>query len=127
MKDPQQIYSSKSYTDPYAEIPQQIPSHIRYPIRHFQMAWNPRDLLYTDGSHKTGNPPQSASVANPITRTTTHVEVKSQPERHTINRAKLEAITLSLELYHDSPQLRILIDSAFSINAIRNYIIDPLH
>jgi hypothetical protein len=33
---------------------------------------------------------------------------------------------LSLKSYQDSPKLRILADSDFSINTIRNYTIDPL-
>jgi hypothetical protein len=56
-----------------------------------------------------------------------HINIKSHPERHTINRAELATITLTLELYRDSPRLRILTDSAFSINTIRNYIIDLLN
>jgi len=42
-----------------------------------------------------------------------------------INRAELTAITFTLDLYQDSFQLCILTDSAFSINTIRNFIIDP--
>ena len=52
--------------------------------------------------------------------------MKSQPERHTINKAELAAITAALDLHKDSPQIQILTDSAFNINTLRNYGIDPL-
>jgi ribonuclease HI len=67
-----------------------------------------------------------ASIVNPRTHTTTHIEIKSQPERHTINRAELAAITLALEANKQENALSILTDSAFSINNIRKYAIDPL-
>ena len=67
-----------------------------------------------------------ASIVNPKTQTTTHIEIKSQPERHTINKAELAAITVALDLHKDSSQIQILTDSAFSINTLRNYAIDPL-
>jgi hypothetical protein len=38
----------------------------------------------------------------------------------------LAAITVTLDLNKDSPQIQILTDSAFSINTLRNYAIDPL-
>jgi hypothetical protein len=99
----------------------------RYPIRPFQAAWDPNDYIYTDGSQKSGNPTLGASIVNPSTHTTTHIDVKSQHERHTINKAELTIITITLELYQDSPQLRILTDNAFSINTIRNYINEPFN
>jgi hypothetical protein len=37
----------------------------------------------------------------------------------------LSAITVVLDLHKDSPQIQILTDSAFSINTLRNYAIDP--
>ena len=63
---------------------------------------------------------------DPITHTTTHIEIKLQCERHTINRAELTAITLALEANREIPALSILIDSVFSINTLLKYDIDPL-
>ena len=56
-------------------------------IRPYRAAWDPKAYVYTDGSLVTGNPTLGASIVNPNTQTTTHIEVKSQPKRHTINRA----------------------------------------
>ena len=67
-----------------------------------------------------------ASIVSPSIQTTTHIEIKSQPERHTINRAKLAAITLALETNRHNHTLSILTDSAFNFNTIRKYAIDPL-
>jgi ribonuclease HI len=53
------------------------------------------------------------------------MEIKSHHERHTINRAELEAITIALESKKHEPVLSILTDSAFIINTIRRYAIDP--
>ncbi len=72
------------------------------------------------------HPTLGASIVNPNTQTTTHIEVKSQPKRHTINRAELAAITLALKANQCDHTLAILTDSAFSINTIRKYAIDPL-
>ena len=127
MKDPQHIDNSQSYTDPYPEPITRTRHITRYPIGPFRAAWNPNDYIYTDSSQKTGNPTLGASIVNPFTHTTTHIDVKSQPERHTINRAELTTNTITLRLYQDSPQLIILTDNAFSINSIRKYIIDPLN
>ncbi len=68
-----------------------------------------------------------ASVVNPHTQKTTYIEIKSQPERHTINKAELAAITVALDLHKHLPQIRILTDTAFCISTIRNYDIDPLN
>ncbi len=38
----------------------------------------------------------------------------------------MTAITLALETNNENPTLSILIDSAFSINALRKYAVDPL-
>ena len=62
---------------------------------------------------------------DPTTKTTTHIESKSQPERHTINRAELTVITTTLDLYKYAPTLSIRAGNAFSINNLRNYISDP--
>jgi ribonuclease HI len=79
-----------------------------------------------DGLLVTGNFTLGASIFNPSTHTTTHIEIKSQPERHTINRAELAAITIALEANQLDHILPILTDSAFSVNTIRRYAIDPL-
>jgi hypothetical protein len=68
---------------------------------------------------------RSATV-NPQTQTTTHIETNSQPQRYTINRAELAVITVTLDLHKDSMHIQILTDSAFNINTLRNYAIDPL-
>jgi ribonuclease HI len=74
----------------------------------------------------TGNPALGTSIVNPRTHTTAHIEIKSQPERHTINRAELTAITIALEANKLDHTLSILTNSAFNINTIRRYTIDPL-
>jgi hypothetical protein len=58
--------------------------------------WNPRDFVYTDGSQAKGNPTLGGGVTNPNTLTTTHIDIKSQPEQHTTNRAELAAIAVAL-------------------------------
>ena len=51
--------------------------------------------------------------------------MKSQPERLTINRAELAAITIALEANKHEHTLSILSDSAFNIHTLRRYAIDP--
>jgi ribonuclease HI len=99
-----------------------IPPHIRL----YRAAWNPKEYIYTDVSLFKGNHILGASIVDPRTQTTTHIEIKSQPKKHTINRAELAAITLALEANKNDHTLSILTDSAFSINTIRKYPIDPL-
>jgi ribonuclease HI len=50
--------------------------------------------------------------------------IKSQPERHTINRVELAVITIALESKQLDHNLSILTDSAFSLNTIRRYAVD---
>ncbi len=95
-------------------------------IHTYHAAWNPTDFIYTDESLVTGNLAMGAYIVNPKMHTTTHIEKKSQPERHTINRAELAAITIALEANKLDHTLSILTDSAFNINTIRKYAIDPL-
>jgi ribonuclease HI len=110
-----------AYTAPYPPHPP-TPSHIdTTPIRHFHATWTPTGFIYTDGSQITGNPTLVASVVDPKHNTITHIEIKSQPERHTINRAELAAIATALDLHRHNPSLSILADSAFSINNLRNF------
>ncbi len=45
--------------------------------------------MNTDGSQAKGNPTLGEGVVNPKTNSITHINMKSQPERHTINRAEL--------------------------------------
>jgi ribonuclease HI len=126
LKDPAQLDSSQAYKDPYPCIPMKTTPNRPPQIRPYRAAWDPKAYVYTDGSLVTGNPTLGASIVNPNTQTTTHIEIKSQPERHTINRAELAAITLALKANQHEPTLAILTDSAFSINTIRKYAIDPL-
>jgi hypothetical protein len=58
---------------------------------------------------------------DPRQNTITHLEIKSQPERHTINSAELVAITTTLDLHRHDPSLSVLTDSAFNINNLRNF------
>ena len=57
-----------------------------------------------------GNPILGASIVNPRTNTITHIEIKSQPERHTINRVELMALTIALEANKHEHALSILTD-----------------
>ena len=66
------------------------------------------------------------TILNPIMQTITYIKIKSQPERDTINRAELAAITLALDINKCKPILSILTDSAFSIDIIRKYAINHL-
>ncbi len=95
-------------------------------IRKFYAAWDPSDFIYTDGSQIKGNPVLGAAIIYPKTHTTTHIEIKSQEERHTIYRAELAAITIAFETNKLEHKISILTDSAFGINTIRKYAIDPL-
>ena len=58
--------------------------------------------------------------------TTTHIVIKSQPERHTINRAELVAITDALDTNKSNPTLSILTNNECNINTLCKYAIDPL-
>ena len=68
-----------------------------------------------------------AGVINPATHNVTHIEIKSHPERHTINRAELAAIAVAQKQEIHKPHLLILTDSSFCINTIRNYTMNPAH
>ncbi len=84
------------------------------------------DFIYTDGPLVTGNHALGASIVNLRKQTTKHIEIKSQPERHTINRTELAAVTIALEDNKLSYTPSILTASAFIIYTIRKYAIDPL-
>ncbi len=62
---------------------------------------------------------------NPRTNTITHIDIKSQPKRHTINRAELAAIAVALKQENTENHMIIRTDSSFCINTIHNYTIDP--
>jgi hypothetical protein len=82
----------------YKDTP--IPVHLHTTISILQTnlhsrKWNPKDFVYMDGSQVKGNPTLGAGGTNPKTLITTHIDIKSQPKRHTINRA--EAVALKQE------------------------------
>ena len=62
---------------------------------------------------------------NPRTKSITHIDIKSQPERHTISRAELASIVVALKQENTEGNMNILIDTSFCMNAIRNYIVGP--
>ena len=64
-------------------------------------------------------------VNNPRTNSITHIDIKSQPKRHTINRAELAAIVVALKQENTGDHMSILTNSSFCVNTIRNYTIDP--
>ena len=78
------------------------------PVVSAHSIWHPKDFVYTDGSQVTGNPTLGASIVNPTTYTTTHIEIKSRSERPTIIRVELTVITLALEANRENPTLSIL-------------------
>jgi ribonuclease HI len=64
-------------------------------------------------------------VVNARTNSITHIDIKSQPKIHTINRAELAAIAVALKQGNTKEHMSILTYSSFCINTIRNYTIDP--
>ena len=64
-------------------------------------------------------------MVDPRTQTITHKDIKSQKERHAINRAELAAITVALRQEIAKGHIKILTNNSFCINTIRNYTIDP--
>jgi len=78
-------------------------------------------------AHKSRASPRTlgASIVVPTTKTTTHIEIKSQPERQTISSTEIIVIFTVLQLYQHAPKLSNLTDNAFSINNLRNYASDP--
>jgi len=118
------IYSNNFYND----IPTPIQTHHKPTIlntKPHNREWNPKDCVYTDGSQFKGNNTLGVGVVNPRTTHVTHIEIKSQKERHIINRAELAAISTPLRTENTEEHLSILTDSSFCINTIRNYTIDP--
>ncbi len=74
--------------------------------------WNPIDFVYIDGSRVKGNTIIGAGVIDMKANTTTHVEVKSQSERLTINIAGLAAIILALRQENTKNYFKIPINSS---------------
>ena len=93
----------QAYTDKYPSIFTHPPTTLVYRVIPFRAAWRPKDSIYTNGSQITGNLTLGASIVEPTTHTTTHIEIKSQSERHIINRAELSMITLSLRSKQREP------------------------
>ena len=127
LNDPTHLDNSQTYKDPYPSIPSMPYTNDPPYIHPYHAAWNPTDFIYTYGSPVTSSPTLAASIVNPRTHTTTHIKIKSQPERHTINRTELAAITIALEANKLDHTLSMLTDSAFNINTIRKYAIDPVN
>ena len=72
-----------------------------------------------------GNPTIGARVTNPNTLITIHIDIESQPKRHTVNRAELAAIAIALRQDNTDNHLSILTNNSLCINTVRNYTIDP--
>jgi hypothetical protein len=111
----------------YKEIPTPIQTHQTTTILNTQphnRKLNPKDFVYTYGSQVKGNNTLGVGVVKPRTQNVTHIYIKSQKERHTINGAELAAITLALITENTEEHLKILTNSSFCINTIRNYTIE---
>jgi hypothetical protein len=121
LHDPTYIDISHAYKDSYPSIPSRTYTNVPPQIRPYHGAWNPTDFIYTNGSLVTCNPIIGASIVNSKTHTTTHIEIKSQPGRHTINLAELAAITLALEANKHEPTLSILTDNVTATYQYRTY------
>ena len=126
LKNSPHLDCGQAYKDKYPSIPTQPHPTLACRASSFHAAWHPKDFIYTDGSQDTENPTLGASIVSITTDITTRIDIKSHHERHTINRAELAAITLALETNRENQALYILMDSAFIINTLRKYVIDPL-
>jgi len=62
---------------------------------------------------------------HPYTLITTHIDIKSQLERHTISRAELAAIAVAVGQENTEDHLSILTNISLCINTIRKYTINP--
>jgi hypothetical protein len=112
---------NKSYTNTPTPTLQRPKTTILQTKTH-NRRWN---FVYTDGSQVKRNPTLGAGVVNPRSNPITHIDIKSQPERHTINRAKLAAIAVAIKQENTEDHMSILTNNSFSINTTRNYTIDP--
>ena len=122
--DAKSIDCSKSYTNtPIPSLPHHSTTILK--TKSHNPKWNPRDFIYTDGSQVKGSPTLGAGVVNPKTISITHIHIKSQPERHTINRAEVAAIAVALKQENNTDHMSFLTGNSFCINTIRNFTIDP--
>jgi ribonuclease HI len=121
--DATNIDCNKSYANTPAPI-QPRPNTTILQTKPHNQRWSPQDFVYTDGSQVKGNLTLRAGIVNPRTKSITHIDIKAQPERHTINRAELAAIAVTLKQENTEDQMRILTGSSFCINTIHNYTID---
>jgi hypothetical protein len=85
LENPLRLDSRYAYTDTYPSIAIKTYTMILDRTRPYYAAWHPKDIKYADGFQITGSPTIGASIINPATHTTIHIEVRSQPEHHTIN------------------------------------------
>jgi hypothetical protein len=99
LKNPPHLYIKQAYiTDAYPpSVPKQPNRTVSSRTRLYHAAWRPKDFIYTNASQVTSNPTMGASKVNPTTHIITHIEIKSQLERHTSNRTEVTVITLALE------------------------------
>ena len=81
--------------------------------------------MYTYGSLVKGRDILGAATVFPVPQNTITIEVQATPERFTINRAELAAISVAIDKSLYWTHISILTDSAFSINSIRNYCHTP--
>ena len=103
----------------YKDTPIPIHLHTRTSILQtnaHNRKWNPKDFVYTDGSQMKGNPALGARVPTPNTLITTHVDIKSQPQRHKINKAEQTAIAVAHGRENKEDRLSILTDSSFVLH-----------
>ena len=59
-------------------------------------------------------------VVNPRANITTHIDIKLQPEGHTINRAELAVITVALKQENTEDHMYILANNSFCIDTVRS-------
>ena len=73
--DSTNIDCSKSYTNNPTPT-QARPNTTILQTKQHNQRWNPRDIVYTDGSQVKGNPTLRAGVVNPRTNSITHIDIK---------------------------------------------------
>jgi ribonuclease HI len=122
--DATNIGCSKSYNNtPTSTLPR--PNTTILHTKTHNQRRNPRGFIYTDGSQVKGNPTLGAGVVNPRSNSITHIDIKSQPGRHTIKIAELAAIAVALKHENTEDHMSILTDNSSCINIIRNYTTYP--
>ena len=115
----------------YYQIPSLTPPVIqdrettgRYSPSDHIRKYDPDEYIYTDGS-KTKSAVLGAAVYYPIDNTTLTIQVLADPIRNTINRAELAAIAEAVNQAKNIQHLKILTDSACSIQTINIHIRRP--